>query len=76
LPKILAKILECFAQTAATFSKNLIITLVFEKNAHFLPKIAENWDHNIDPRLGEFSPIGRWFSMGSSFENYRSIPKL
>jgi hypothetical protein len=23
-----------------------------------LSKIAEDCDHNIDPRLGEFSPIG------------------
>jgi hypothetical protein len=38
----------------------------FEKNANFfrrkMAKIAENFDHNIDPRLGEFSPIGRLFS--------------
>jgi hypothetical protein len=27
----------------------LIITLVFEKNANFLAKIAEKCDHNIDP---------------------------
>jgi hypothetical protein len=36
------------------FAKILIITLVFEKNANFfrrkLAKIAENCDHNIDPR--------------------------
>jgi hypothetical protein len=33
----------------------MIITLIFEKNANFLrrklPKIAENCDHNIDPRV-------------------------
>jgi hypothetical protein len=28
-------------------------------------KIAENCDHNIDPKLGEFSPIGRLFSLES-----------
>jgi hypothetical protein len=43
-----------FAQTTASFCKNMIITLVFEKNANFfrrkLAKIAENCDHNIDPR--------------------------
>jgi hypothetical protein len=39
-PKNLAKILAFFAQTAATLFKNLIITLVFEKSAHFF---AENW---------------------------------
>jgi hypothetical protein len=37
----LAKILASFAQTAATFCKNLIITLVFEKNAIFSPKIGK-----------------------------------
>jgi hypothetical protein len=31
-----------FAQTTATFCKNLIIALVFEKNANFVPKIVEN----------------------------------
>jgi hypothetical protein len=40
LPKILAKILAFFAQTTASFCKNVIITLVFEKNANFF---AENW---------------------------------
>jgi hypothetical protein len=34
-PKNLAKILAFFAQTADNFCKNLIITLVFEKNANF-----------------------------------------
>jgi hypothetical protein len=29
-------------QNKAKLCKNLIITLVFEKNAHFLPKIVEN----------------------------------
>jgi hypothetical protein len=28
-------------------------------------KIAENCDHNIDPTLGEFSPFGLLFSLGS-----------
>jgi hypothetical protein len=52
----------CFAQNKAKLCKNWIITLVFEKNANFfrrkLAKIAENYDHNIDPGLGEFSPMG------------------
>jgi hypothetical protein len=30
------------------FDRN--VTLVFEKNANFLPKIAENLDHNSTPR--------------------------
>jgi hypothetical protein len=41
-PKTLAKILAFFAQTSASFCKNLIITLGFEKNANFLPKIGKN----------------------------------
>jgi hypothetical protein len=52
-PKNLAKISSFFAQTAATFCKNLIATLVFVKKRQFyrlkLAKIAENCDHNIDP---------------------------
>jgi p-aminobenzoyl-glutamate transporter AbgT len=39
-PKNLAKILAFFAQTTASFCKNLIITSVFEKNANIF---AENW---------------------------------
>jgi hypothetical protein len=39
-PKNLAKHLALCAQTAANCCKNLIITLVFEKNANF---VAENW---------------------------------
>jgi hypothetical protein len=37
------KILAFFAQTTAGFCKNLIVTLVFEKNANFF---AENWNKN------------------------------
>jgi hypothetical protein len=40
-------------KTKLNYAKNWIITLVFEKNANFfrrkLAKIAENFDHNIDP---------------------------
>jgi hypothetical protein len=53
-PKNFAKILAFFAQTTATFCKNLIITLVFEKNAIFSPEIGKNRKncyHNIGPRL-------------------------
>jgi hypothetical protein len=45
----LAKILPLIAQTTTTFGKNWIITLVFEIRQK-LEKIAENSDHNIDPR--------------------------
>jgi hypothetical protein len=41
-------------QNKAKLCTTLIITLVIEKNANFfrrkLSKIAENCDHNIDPR--------------------------
>jgi hypothetical protein len=40
-----------FAQNKAKLCKNWIITLIFEKNAIFSPKIAANCDHNIDPRI-------------------------
>jgi hypothetical protein len=39
-PKNLAKILAFFAQTTASFCKNMIVTLLVEKNANFF---AENW---------------------------------
>jgi hypothetical protein len=38
-PNNLAKILEFFAQTPASFGKNLITTLVFEKTPFFSQKI-------------------------------------
>jgi hypothetical protein len=42
-PKNLAKILAFFAQTAATFCKIFIITLVFEKNDNiFAKKLGKN----------------------------------
>jgi hypothetical protein len=41
--KNLAKILAFFAQTTISFCKNLILTLVFEKNANFFRrKLAKN----------------------------------
>jgi hypothetical protein len=42
----------------------------WEKRQFFrrkLSKIAESCDHNIDPRLGEFSPIGWLFIWGRFF---------
>jgi hypothetical protein len=39
-----------FVHNTAGFSKILIITLVFKKNAIFLPKIGENCDQYIHPR--------------------------
>jgi hypothetical protein len=42
-PKKLAKTLAVFAQTTASFCKNLIKTLVFEKTANFFQqKIVKN----------------------------------
>jgi hypothetical protein len=52
--KNIGKKLAFLTQNKAKLCKFLIITLVFEKNAKFfcrkLAKIAENYDHNIDPR--------------------------
>jgi hypothetical protein len=48
------------------------------KNLHFFAKkIGENKfkNHNVGPSLGEFSPIGRLFSLGS-FYYYQSSPKF
>jgi hypothetical protein len=41
-PNNLAKILAFFAQTTAINCENLILTLAFEKNANFWPKIGKN----------------------------------
>jgi hypothetical protein len=42
-PKSLANILAFFAQTTASFSQNVIVTLLFEKKRQFFsPKIAQN----------------------------------
>jgi hypothetical protein len=41
-PKNFAKKVAFFAQTTASFCINLIITLVFEKNANILAKNGEN----------------------------------
>jgi hypothetical protein len=71
-PKNLAKKLAFFTQNKAKLCKILIITLVFKKDDNFF---AENWqkspkncDHNIDPRLGEFSRNGRSFTLGRFIE--------
>jgi hypothetical protein len=41
-PKKSAKKLAFLTQNKAKFGKKLIITLVFEKNAFFSPKMGEN----------------------------------
>jgi hypothetical protein len=46
--------LAFFTQNKAKLCNILIITLVFEKNANFLPKIVEYCDHNIDPRTKSY----------------------
>jgi hypothetical protein len=40
-PKNLAKILAFLAQTTASFCENVIITMAFEKNANFSPKMRK-----------------------------------
>jgi hypothetical protein len=68
-PKNWAKKLSFPTGNKATLCENLIITLLFEKNAIFfrrkLEKIAEICDYNFDPGLGEFLPNGRFFTSES-----------
>jgi hypothetical protein len=53
-PKKMRKNWRFLTQNKANLYNILIITLVFEKNVNFFAenwkKIAENSDHNIDPR--------------------------
>jgi hypothetical protein len=50
--------LAILSQNAAFVTKKIILTLVFKKDANFLPKIAENRGHNIDPGAGAtFLPV-------------------
>jgi hypothetical protein len=64
--------LAVFAQSTASFYKNIIITLVIEKNGNFfrrkMSKIAENCDHNIDPRLAGIGNF--YFNVELSAEKY------
>jgi hypothetical protein len=57
--KNLAKKMAGFAQNAASLCKKFIITLVFKKNANFLPKIGtkspENCDRNIGPLISKLT---------------------
>jgi hypothetical protein len=57
-PKNFAKILAFWAQTTASFCKNVIMTLVFAKNANFSPKIGRKLEKIIisTPELTIFSP--------------------
>jgi hypothetical protein len=41
-----------------------------------LSKIAENCDHNIEPRSSQFSPVGSLFTFDSFYENLRSRPNF
>jgi hypothetical protein len=60
--KKMAKKFAFLSQNKAKLCKILIITLIVDKNACVffllkLLKIADNCDHNIDPRLGDFFPL-------------------
>jgi hypothetical protein len=50
-PKIRRKNWRILTQNKAKLGKNLIITVVFDKNANFFAEIAENFGHNIDPQF-------------------------
>jgi hypothetical protein len=63
---------NCFLpKPLLVFVKNYDHNMVFEKNANFVRRTwanrEENCDHNIDPRLGAYSPIGRLFAFGHFF---------
>jgi hypothetical protein len=67
-----------FAQTTATFCKNVIITLVFEKNANFF---AENGQNSQKIVIITSTPDWENFRLSSYYllwlvENYRSSPKF
>jgi hypothetical protein len=72
-PKNSAEKMAFLTQNKAKLCKNWIITLVLKKKTPFfrrkLSKIAENCDHNIDPRLGEF--FAQWVIVyfGQFFDN-------
>jgi hypothetical protein len=59
----LAKILAFFAQTTASFCKNFIITLGFEKNANIF---AENWQKSQKIVIIQSTP-------GESFKVYLEL---
>jgi hypothetical protein len=61
---ISAKKLAFLTQNKAKLCTNVIITLVFEKNANIFAEIVKNCDHNIDPRESEFStPFGKFMKV-------------
>jgi hypothetical protein len=77
-PKHLAKILAFLTQNKAKLCKNLIMTLVFEKNAKFF---AENRQKSqkivIITSVPDWARIfDHWdcLLLGSFIENYRSSP--
>jgi hypothetical protein len=69
-PKKSAKKLAFLTQNKAKLCKILIITLVFEKNSIFSPKIvkkiAENCDRNIDHRILEFCSVF-WLNLWQTY---------
>jgi hypothetical protein len=62
-----AQNLAFLTQNKAKLCKNVIITLVFEKNANFvrrkLSKLAENFDHNIDQFVSMQSHKSTYFEL-------------
>jgi hypothetical protein len=76
--KIFGDFCQFSAEKIAFFSKTNVTINLFTKSLHFFAKkIGENKfkNHNVGPSLGEFSPIGRLFSLGS-FYYYESSPKF
>jgi hypothetical protein len=63
------KILAFFSQTTASFCKNVIITLVFEKNAIF----AENWQ--TSPKIEIFTSTPAHVFRYTTYVNRSSLLK-
>jgi hypothetical protein len=51
----LSKKLALLTQNKAKLCKNLIITLVFEKNANFSDENRKNRENNIDPQMDKLT---------------------
>jgi hypothetical protein len=67
-PKLWRKCWRFFAQTTASFCKNVIITLVFDKNVIFSPKIDKNRCKFQSQHRPQGSQIFSW-SKQSKWEN-------
>jgi hypothetical protein len=81
---IFLRFLPIFGEKNWRFSQKPCYDQIFSKSNSTLSKKRQYFrqifrrkyfeNHNIGPRLGEFSPIEPLFSLLSSFKNYRKSP--